>query len=344
MLIPARSLSLRAARILRPGVGGRVLASFEQACDLVTDAGEVVALVWDGIGNGPLNIVLAHGSGLALPAGTGFAVCGRGEAYQSEPTAADRVSPSEPVRLALDWPANASPLLIDLSTAMPWDPQPDWKLLRASGPQIATGTEMIASILVEAGWSPTRCGLPEALCEGAARGQPAAICAFVGLGPGLTPAGDDWLAGWLLAQHLAPDLTGLRNLSGLIQKVAADRTTTLSHALLACAAAGEADEMWHALLSVLATDPTTSLVHDGLRLPRIVIARRAAAQRSNPSLEVRDCFGAAAPRNDELITELCQSVPAIYRSTEAILSHGATSGAAMLIGFAQGLRCLIPDT
>ena len=81
MQIPAISISVRAARILRPSVAGRVLASFERVCDLVTDAGEVVALVWDGIGNGPLNIALAQGPGVSLPAGTRFAVEPTGETF-----------------------------------------------------------------------------------------------------------------------------------------------------------------------------------------------------------------------------------------------------------------------
>ena len=94
--------------------------------------------------------------------------------------------------------------MIDLAAAVPWNPQPDWDHLRARRRQIAAGAKVIAGILAEAGWTPARCGLPEAVCEQAARGQAAALGALVGLGPGLTPAGDDWLAGWLLAQHLAP--------------------------------------------------------------------------------------------------------------------------------------------
>ena len=87
-------------------------------------------------------------------------------------------------------------------------------------------------------------------------------------------------------------------MSGLITDIAADRTTTLSRAFLACAAAGEADQDWHMLLQAMAEDPMTNLP--------------------------------------------------IYQSTDAILSHGATSGAAMLAGFFAGIempaRCLLtPD-
>ena len=318
MLISARSISLRAARVLRPEIGGRVLASFESVCDLVTDAGEVVALVWGGIGNGPLNVVLPHGPGDDLPAGTRFTVTREGEVVRSEPVIADPVSPATGSQIKIrvphpgvealagpvvcgKRPAEASspgcylaisPIVIDLSAVEMWDPQPDWHLLRARRRQIAAGAKMIAGILAETGWSLARCGLPEVVCEQAARGDKVALGALVGLGPGLTPAGDDWLAGWLLAQHLTEDLTGLRNLSGLVG-LAADRTTTLSRALLACAAAGEADAAWHALLATLAEVPMTNLP--------------------------------------------------IYQSTETILSHGATSGAAMLTGFCARVAHLNPD-
>jgi hypothetical protein len=314
MLITANSISLRAAGTLRPGVAGTVLASFERVCDLVTDAGEVVALVWGGIGDGPLNVVLAQGPGIALPAGTRFTVTRDGGVVRSEPVNSGPVSPATGSQIEVRAPrpgvkafadrvmcgkqrAEASspgynlaisPIVIDLTSAISWNPQPDWDGLRPRRRQIAAGAEVIAGILAEAGWTPARCGLPEVVCEQAGRGDKAALGALVGLGPGLTPAGDDWLAGWLLAQHLTEDLTGSADLSGLT-----DRTTTLSRALLACAAAGEADATWQALLAALAEVPMTK--------------------------------------------------PSIHQSTQTILSHGATSGAAMLTGFCAGVAHLTPN-
>jgi len=322
----ARSISLRASRLLRTGVSGRVLASFERVCDLVTDSGDVIALVWGGIGDGPLNVVLSHGPGDDLPAGTQFTVTGEDDVVRSEPVIADPISPATGSQIKIraphpgvealagpvacgKRPAEAStprnylaisPIVIDLTSAIPWNPQPDWDHLRERRRQIAAGARIIAGILAAAGWAPARCGLPEVVCEQAARGQAAAVRALVGLGPGLTPAGDDWLAGWLLAQHLGgEDLRGFRptegwhDLEGLIITLAADRTTTLSRALLTCAATGEADAAWHALLASLAEVPMTNLP--------------------------------------------------IYQSTKVILSHGATSGAAMLTGFCARVAHLNPD-
>ncbi len=84
----------------------------------------------------------------------------------------------------------------------------------------------------------------------------AAVTSLCGLGPGLTPAGDDWLAGWLLALRLQPPQARHRGLTlnmarGAVQTAAATRTNTLSRAFLNCAAAGEIDAHWQALLDAL---------------------------------------------------------------------------------------------
>lgn len=46
------------ATLEREGFAGGVLSVFAGACNLVSDQGEVVALVSQRVGNGPLNIVL----------------------------------------------------------------------------------------------------------------------------------------------------------------------------------------------------------------------------------------------------------------------------------------------
>jgi hypothetical protein len=124
-------------------------------------------------------------------------------------------------------------------------------------------------------------------------GLRAGIRRLCGLGEGLTPQGDDWLAGWLLALRLAdpPDADGwgVEALGGIVLDAAVTRTTLLSRAFLACAAAGESSERWHQLLRSMAENPTNE----------------------------RE----------------------IQRSTRSVLSQGATSGAAMLQGFLDGL-CL----
>ena len=250
-------MSFRAAAILRPGVTGRVLASFERVCDLVTDAGAVVALVWSGIGNGPLNVVHDGRPGAALRVGARFAVRDRCFAIGA--------------------------VTFDLARAELWDARPDWDVLRARRAQVvavahaarssSSGLQS-GSLLKQAG--PAVEAAVAAFGEAWQRGVRDELVAVArglcGLGPGLTPAGDDWLAGWLLAQHLAEVLRGLRptagwyDLEGLIADITADRTTALSRAFLQCAAAGEADESWHALLSALVEEPMSRLGRSQFRV------------------------------------------------------------------------------
>ncbi|MFQ5899692.1 MAG: DUF2877 domain-containing protein [Candidatus Methylomirabilia bacterium] len=75
----------------------------------------------------------------------------------------------------------------------------------------------------------------------------AAAHSLLGLGPGLTPAGDDCLVGWLAGARIAGE--DGRELATAVAPgllvAATDRTTPLSRAFLAAAAAGEAAEPVH---------------------------------------------------------------------------------------------------
>lgn len=74
---------------------------------------------------------------------------------------------------------------------------------------------------------------------------------LAGLGPGLTPSGDDVLAGAMLALTLvrSPQPTRLRE---VILRAVGERTTRVSGAYLQAASRGEAGEAWHALRDALA--------------------------------------------------------------------------------------------
>ncbi len=99
-----------------------------------------------------------------------------------------------------------------------------------------------------------------------------------------------------------------------------DRFTSLTSDPMTCSNPSRVDDL-----------PRT-LVHHGLSLPRVVIARRAAARRSNtcttrkcrcPGLEAGDCFGAAAPRNDKPKAEIRHGV---------LASAHPRAGVALVIG------------
>jgi len=80
---------------------------------------------------------------------------------------------------------------------------------------------------------------------------------LAGLGPGLTPAGDDMLAGFaavmtLLSERLSVDGINRGQVAEVIARVARPRTTMLSGVLLEYAAHGEAAEQVGKLLLALA--------------------------------------------------------------------------------------------
>jgi hypothetical protein len=84
-----------------------------------------------------------------------------------------------------------------------------------------------------------------------------ATCGLAGLGPGLTPSGDDALAGFaavmtLLSPYLSADAAPRDDIAATIARVARPRTTALSAVFLAHAAQGEVAEHLGNLLLALA--------------------------------------------------------------------------------------------
>jgi hypothetical protein len=72
---------------------------------------------------------------------------------------------------------------------------------------------------------------------------------LIGLGPGLTPSGDDYLGGMLIALRLSGRGMQAEGLWRWLQPRLARRTSPISAAHLAAAAAGEAHEALHTVLA-----------------------------------------------------------------------------------------------
>jgi hypothetical protein len=120
-------------------------------------------------------------------------------------------------------------------------------LLKQSAPK--TPLERLAlpklRLLARASWR-----LDSAEIEIAAHG-------LAGLGPGLTPAGDDALGGFaavmaLLSPYLSADGISRKHVAAILATIVRSRTTRLSAALLAHAACGEVSEQLGQLLLTLA--------------------------------------------------------------------------------------------
>ena len=99
-------------------------------------------------------------------------------------------------------------------------------------------------LLARASWLQDNAGIEEAT-----RG-------LAGLGPGLTPSGDDVLGGFaaimaLLSPQLSSDAASRKHVAATIAAIARPRTTALSAVLLAHAARGELAEQMGTLLLTL---------------------------------------------------------------------------------------------
>lgn len=101
-----------------------------------------------------------------------------------------------------------------------------------------------------------RRSLPSAGVEGLGHADPAAASTLLGVGPGLTPLGDDVLAGWL-ATAVASRHPQLPEMRAAVAREAFERTGLLSATLLACAARGEGVPEFRSLLRgvAMANDP-----------------------------------------------------------------------------------------
>jgi len=249
MRLIARSISRTAkATVQHQAFSARVLAVFDQVCDLATPKGDVVALVLPGVGNGPLNIVV-----------------------QAELGELAATVPGTPAWLDGDM-LRIGDREVALEHAPVWEPCPDWSAHRARLQAITAGLPALrafaqnhapaGSLLAtldttspHVALSQVRNSGPEWESDFTHLWQTAIHLA--GRGIGLTPAGDDFLAGVMLWAWLAHPAPG--PVCQTLVEVAAPRTTTLSAAFLRAAARGECDANWHRRLAALSTGDIVQL-------------------------------------------------------------------------------------
>ena len=250
--LSAISLSSRISWLLDHALRGSIIATFSRSCYIELD-GRIIAVVGAELLNGPLNLIVALPSGATLidvPVGAAAEVRGR----VLEIAGRWRVDAA----LAQLWNPRLTPIvpapglgqrLASIQAVLDAD-APQESLARAEGrPRRATdGMVRLATAL--------RRG-DVALAGRAAHD-------LAGLGPGLTPSGDDVLAGTLLAVALLGPAHADRFRESITTSVRG-RTTRISEAYLEAAAAGEAGEAWHRLLIVLRRDEGETDLRDAVR-------------------------------------------------------------------------------
>lgn len=91
---------------------------------------------------------------------------------------------------------------------------------------------------------------------GSPTNTPEAARGLIGLGPGLTPSGDDLLGGALCALHALGDAALAKRLADWALPIAREATNRISNAHLACAAQGECGEaVNNAIVALLRGNP-----------------------------------------------------------------------------------------
>jgi hypothetical protein len=264
-LLPAVRVSRAVLALARAGPGiqrGTVHSVFARAVNLRLARGG-----WVSVTAAELPLA-ANGVAVALPAGCAWPALG---VRVGQPCALDRAGLWLPL----------APLRIDWADAPRWTPRPPVRpglpparlaarLARLQAILLRTARAGLAPLLQHRAAAPV--AAPDALLarralscmhqlrRAARAGDPLAAAAaareLAGLGPGLTPAGDDLLAGfaatWLLAARaLGRDVRAARRLTAAVAAAAGPRASPLGAGWLGHAARGEVGEAQGALLTCL---------------------------------------------------------------------------------------------
>lgn len=233
----------------------RVLHLFDHACNLINEDREILSIVIPTIGNGPFNLVVED------------------EICFSEYLSLESEVSTSPAQLHL------GDLTVHTANAKIWNPCPDWEKLRARKDDIRHQLTQLPTLAPDASAGVTNYmnsgGLDTPFAKTAqgystsARVQSlvsilslALVNADVssalkltsqlaGLGPGLTPAGDDYIMGAIYAAWIIHPFEIARMLAKEIADSAAPLTTSLSAAWLRSAGRGEAGILWHKFFDAL---------------------------------------------------------------------------------------------
>lgn len=223
----------------------RVVARFERSAHIAA-GGEVICLVSPALGNGPLNAVVAGA--------TAWPREGEAVAFSSDrPRVGDTLEAeacSVDCAGAVTW-RSASPGRL-ASAALCRDAVEALRALAETAAP-ADGLARSALGLPVAGTALLRVAAPrvEQLRRWLVRLDEPAPITLLGLGPGLTPSGDDLLCGVMIALGVTGQTQRRALLSGAVLSAAPGLTSPLSCAFLAAAADGEGAEALHAALNAM---------------------------------------------------------------------------------------------
>ena len=204
----------------------RVLHVFDDACNLINEHKDVLSIVSPQIRNGPFNLVVEDDALFSEQIGLEAQVA----VFQTKLTVGD--------------------ISINIADAKLWNPKPDWRQLYNRKSNILHKSASFS--LPDHKLSIPRSLLSE-LTKSIVNADVSKSCNSIqkisGLGSGLTPEGDDFIVGAVLAAWIIHPQNVANVLAYEITNVAAPLTTSLSAAWIKSAGRGEAGELWHDLFN-----------------------------------------------------------------------------------------------
>ena len=275
--------------VRREGLTGRVLASYHRACNLVTSGGELIALVGPAVGNGPLNIVIEE-TGVLEQVKPGLPAVFSDHQFVLGDSLIVWLDEAQLWRPEVNWECLATQqrrLRDSLAVLCDWlsqNDEPRVALRGLSNPRFEPGSgdpgraklnllnlvlngEKEPGLRMDGPRSPHNLAflktawagikrLLNALQDGDRLGIHESAARLAGLGPGLTPSGDDYLVGLMAGLRVWPSPLENSGLSPdeacqIIFEAAKGRTTLLGRAFLRSAKEGLFGENWHELLAAL---------------------------------------------------------------------------------------------
>lgn len=260
--IKALSITPDAREWLTNSLHPRILHVFDHACNLINERREVLSVVTPQIGNGPFNLVI-----------------------KNDVLFSDRLIVDSQISIRANQ-LNLGDLTINTVNAKLWFPRPDWERLHAMRDHI---TQLLLT-------NHQKCGLPlrgfrdmpftqtaqgysttslnpnlpiteyqfsnsliSALANADLSSSLTATPKIAGLGIGLTPAGDDFILGAVLAAWIIhpPEIASV--LAQEITNTAVPLTTSLSAAWLKSVGKGEAGILWHEFFDALSLGDSSAI-------------------------------------------------------------------------------------